>query len=67
MTSAALARVPVSSRAATDFFTLIADWRRRRHFRAELRRLLRTGPHLLEDIGLPAVAAAREAGLPFWR
>jgi uncharacterized protein YjiS (DUF1127 family) len=67
MTSAALTGAPVSSRSVTDFFALIADWRRRRHFRAELRRLLRTGPHLLEDIGLPAVAAARESALPFWR
>ncbi len=36
-------------------------------YRAELARLLRIGPHLVEDIGLTMSDAEREADLPFWR
>ena len=39
----------------------------RRRERAELRRLLRTGPYLLRDIGLAPERAATEAAKPFWR
>jgi uncharacterized protein YjiS (DUF1127 family) len=67
MTATTLTQALVSRRNAADFFDLLAEWRRRRHYRAELRRLLRTGPHLLEDVGLAAAVAAREAALPFWR
>jgi len=42
-------------------------WCKRRHYRRELRRLLRAGPHLIADIGLTLEAARREAGKPFWR
>ncbi|MFO1049005.1 MAG: hypothetical protein U1E52_14030 [Geminicoccaceae bacterium] len=54
-------------RSDAGFLSLLADWRRRRRYRAELRRLLRTGPYLIEDIGLAIPTAAREAALPFWR
>ena len=42
-------------------------WGTRRRYRAELRRLLRVGAHLLADIGLPLAAARAEAAKPFWR
>ena len=42
-------------------------WSARRQYRAELRRLLRVGPHLIEDLGLPLAAAIAEAHKPFWR
>lgn len=35
--------------------------------RAELRRLLATGHHLVEDIGLDVAWARAEAAKPFWR
>ena len=67
VTTTALTHAPASGRSAADFCGLLTEWRRRRRYRAELRRLLSTGPHLLEDIGLTAAGAAREAALPFWR
>ena len=62
--------VPIGSsarRGDADFLSLLANWRQRRHYRAELRRLLRTGPYLFEDSGRAVIAAEREAALPFWR
>lgn len=41
--------------------------RRRHRQRADLRRLLRAGPHLIADIGLDHEAASVESRLPFWR
>ncbi|MGD9511651.1 MAG: hypothetical protein AB7I59_26625 [Geminicoccaceae bacterium] len=67
MTVTALTHAPVSSRTVTDLLALLTAWRGRRRYRAELRRLLRTGPHLLADIGLTPAVAACEARLPFWR
>lgn len=40
---------------------------RRRCARAELRRLLRVGPHMIADIGLDPEAACAEAAKPFWK
>jgi len=45
---------------------LVAEWRRRYRFRADLKRLLRAGPHLTEDIGLAPGDARRESEKPFW-
>ena len=42
------------------------QWGQRAEFRAELRRLLRAGEHLIEDIGLSHEQALREASKPFW-
>ena len=42
-------------------------WGARRRYRAELRRLLRVGVHLIADIGLPLAEARAEAAKPFWR
>lgn len=67
MTATTVTHALGSGRSGADFFGLFADWRRRRRYRAELARLLRTGPHLVDDIGLTMSDAARAAVLPFWR
>jgi uncharacterized protein YjiS (DUF1127 family) len=46
---------------------LLELWRQRYRYRRELERLLRSGPHLIDDIGLVRAHAEREAGEPFWR
>jgi uncharacterized protein YjiS (DUF1127 family) len=60
------ARTSGPSRVA-DGIVLLELWRARRRERAELRRLLRTGRHLLRDIGLAPEQVAAEAAKPFWR
>ena len=50
----------------TRIQSLRSEWRRRRNYRADLRRLLITGPHLIADIGLKTEEAIREASKPFW-
>lgn len=45
----------------------VAAWRVRRSRRAELRRLLRAGPHLIADIGLDVDAARAECAKAPWR
>jgi uncharacterized protein YjiS (DUF1127 family) len=42
-------------------------WRQRSRYRRELARLRRSGPHLIDDIGLSQAEAEREAATPFWR
>ena len=51
---------------STRFQSLRSEWRKRRNYRADLRRLLATGPHLIPDIGLETEEAIREASKPFW-
>lgn len=46
---------------------LLRLWQERRRYRSELRRLTKTGAHLVADIGLLPVHAAREARKPFWQ
>jgi uncharacterized protein YjiS (DUF1127 family) len=41
-------------------------WRSRYRYRADLRRLLVTGPHLVKDIGLALDTAVTESEKPFW-
>jgi uncharacterized protein YjiS (DUF1127 family) len=50
----------------TRFQLLRNEWRKRRNYRADLRRLLATGPHLIPDIGLKTEESIREASKPFW-
>jgi uncharacterized protein YjiS (DUF1127 family) len=45
----------------------VERWRQRYHYRRELLRLMRSGPHLIEDIGLLRKHAEQEASKPFWR
>lgn len=46
---------------------VIAEWGRRRLFRADLKRLLKVGPYMIADIGLTYQEAIDECGKPFWR
>jgi len=46
---------------------LLRAWQERRRYRADLRRLAGTGAHLIRDIGILPVHAAREAQKPFWQ
>jgi uncharacterized protein YjiS (DUF1127 family) len=46
---------------------MMAEWRRRRQYRADLRRLLKVGPYMLADIGVGQEDALRESATPFWR
>lgn len=50
-----------------DLKTIWTAWRRRRDYRRDVKRLLRVGPHMIEDIGLTLEEASREAVRPFWR
>ena len=46
---------------------VIGGWRRRYRYRHELARLMRTGQHLIEDIGLLREHVEREVAKPLWR
>jgi uncharacterized protein YjiS (DUF1127 family) len=46
---------------------VLAELRRRRRTRAELRRLLKVGPHMLSDVGLDYAAALAESRKPLWQ
>jgi uncharacterized protein YjiS (DUF1127 family) len=46
----------------------IAAWRRRAHFRWDLKRISEVNPHLIDDIGLTRRQVDEEiAKLPFWQ
>ncbi len=45
----------------------LAELRRRRQRRAELRRLLRVGPHMVADVGMDHAAALAESRKPLWQ
>lgn len=44
----------------------ISEWRRRILYRRELERLLKTGPHLIQDMGLGIDEALHEVSKPFY-
>lgn len=46
---------------------LLQLWQERQRYRSELRRLMRTGGHLLTDIGILPAQAEREARKNFWQ
>jgi uncharacterized protein YjiS (DUF1127 family) len=50
-----------------DIGRVFGAWRRRYRYRRELERLMSSGPHLIEDIGLLRKHADREVARPFWR
>lgn len=43
------------------------EWQTRRMYRRELKRLLRVGPHMIDDIGLTLEETCREIAKPLWR
>lgn len=46
---------------------LLQLWQERRRYRSDLRRLMKTGTHLVTDIGLVPAHAEREVQKPFWQ
>jgi uncharacterized protein YjiS (DUF1127 family) len=54
-------------RVLAEVGAALALWRRRSRYRRDLARLRRSGPHLIEDIGLLREHADREAAKPFWQ
>jgi uncharacterized protein YjiS (DUF1127 family) len=50
-----------------EIAAVLGAWRRCHRYRHELERLMKSGPHLIEDIGLSRKNAEREAAKPFWR
>jgi uncharacterized protein YjiS (DUF1127 family) len=46
---------------------MTAEWRRRHHYRADLKRLLKVGPYMIDDIGLAYEEALRESAKAFWK
>lgn len=46
---------------------MIAKWRDRDRFRAELERKLRDDPHLIDDIGMTRRQIEEELARPFWQ
>ena len=63
---------PVSRRGAflsglAEIAAVLGAWRQRYRYRRELERLMSSGLHLIEDIGLSRAHAEREVAKPFWR
>jgi uncharacterized protein YjiS (DUF1127 family) len=50
-----------------DARAAIRDYLERHRYRRDLRRLLRAGPHMIDDIGLTRSEAQQEVEKPFWR
>lgn len=44
-----------------------AEWRLRRRYRDDLKRLLSVAPHVIADIGLTLEQAQQEVEKPVWR
>jgi uncharacterized protein YjiS (DUF1127 family) len=55
------------ARVLAEVGAALALWRQRTRYRRDLARLRRSGPHLIEDIGLLRAHADREAAKPFWQ
>jgi uncharacterized protein YjiS (DUF1127 family) len=68
----AVSSAPVSGRGRlrsrlAQIRAVLGAWHRRYRYRRELERLMGSGPHLIEDIGLLRRHAEREVAKPFWR
>jgi uncharacterized protein YjiS (DUF1127 family) len=44
-----------------------AEWQIRRRYRKDLKRLLRVGPYMIEDVGLTLEEVKREIEKPLWQ
>jgi uncharacterized protein YjiS (DUF1127 family) len=62
-----LLRLPDVGQGIRKIKPLLAVWRRQYRFRADLRRLLKVGAYMIEDIGLSHEEALRESAKPFWK
>jgi uncharacterized protein YjiS (DUF1127 family) len=58
---------PVVIRHVRKITPLVAELRRRHEFRADLKRLLKVGSYMIDDIGLTHKEALRESEKPFWK
>ena len=45
----------------------LESWEERKRFRLKLEDMLKTAPHLIEDIGLTRKQVVAEIAKPFWR
>ena len=59
--------LPAAPTRAPKGVTLLTVWHARSRERAEYRRLLLTGAHLVRDIGLVPERVAADTAKPFWR
>ena len=59
-----------ASPSVCDLLQILASttrtWRKRRHYRRDLNRLLKVGGYMIDDIGLPLEQAKKEAKKTFW-
>ena len=46
---------------------LLGTWEERKRFRLKLEDMLRTAPHLIEDVGMTRQQVNAEIAKPFWR
>ena len=46
---------------------MTAEWRLRHRYRTDLKRLLKIGHYMIDDIGLAYEESLRESGKPFWK
>ncbi len=61
-------RYPTMLRRRTaEAASLMAEWNRRRAYRADLKRLLSVGRYMIRDIGLTPEEALYESRKPFWK
>jgi uncharacterized protein YjiS (DUF1127 family) len=49
-----------------ELTAVLGAWHQRYRYRRELARVMRSGLHLIVDIGLSREQAAREVAKPFW-
>ena len=47
--------------------TTLREWLNRRHYRRGLARLMRVGPHMIDDVGLTLEQVRQEIAKPFWQ
>jgi uncharacterized protein YjiS (DUF1127 family) len=58
--------LPSGTRFRLDGATL-REWLDRRHYRRGLARLMKIGPHMIDDVGLTLEQVRQEIAKPFWQ
>jgi len=64
---ARFAEAPFEQVRCDSLSRIFSAWRTRRHYRQELRRLMKVGPHMIADIGLKLEDARMETAKAFWQ